>query len=87
MEACVHPFFDELRNPNIRLPNGNLPPPLFDFTPEGGSLFSFILFILFHLTHVLILTVPGSDRSAELENASPELIQRLMPENGKKVNA
>lgn len=33
LEACVHPFFDELREPNNRLPNGRELPPLFNFTP------------------------------------------------------
>lgn len=33
LNACIHPFFDELRDPNARLPNGEpLPPSLFDFT-------------------------------------------------------
>lgn len=34
LEACVHPFFDELRDPNTRLPNGHPLPVLFDFKPE-----------------------------------------------------
>lgn len=54
LEACAHPFFDELRNPNTRLPNGNPLPPLFNF------------------------------KFQELVNASPEVIQRLMPEIVKK---
>ncbi|XP_004288335.1 PREDICTED: glycogen synthase kinase-3 homolog MsK-3-like [Fragaria vesca subsp. vesca] len=29
--ALVHPFFDELRDPNTRLPNGRFLPPLFNF--------------------------------------------------------
>lgn len=37
LEACVHPFFDELRDPNCRLPNGRPLPPLFNFKPQGGS--------------------------------------------------
>ncbi|XP_020244297.1 shaggy-related protein kinase eta-like isoform X2 [Asparagus officinalis] len=37
LEACAHPFFDELRNPNARLPNGEPLPPLFDFTPQAWS--------------------------------------------------
>ncbi|GAA0166288.1 non-receptor serine/threonine protein kinase [Lithospermum erythrorhizon] len=40
LEACVHPFFDELRDPNSRLPNGRPLPPLFNFKPpelEGIS--------------------------------------------------
>ncbi|AES61593.1 glycogen synthase kinase [Medicago truncatula] len=31
LEALVHPFFDELRDPNTRLPNGRHLPPLFNF--------------------------------------------------------
>ncbi|XP_024390669.1 shaggy-related protein kinase epsilon isoform X2 [Physcomitrium patens] len=34
LEACVHPFFDELRDPNCRLPNGRALPPLFNFKPQ-----------------------------------------------------
>lgn len=37
MEAIVHPFFDELRDPNTRLPNGRPLPPLFNFKPQGMS--------------------------------------------------
>lgn len=46
LEACIHPFFDELRDPNARLPNGRPFPPLFNFKPQG-LLFSIILFFLF----------------------------------------
>ncbi|KNA19600.1 hypothetical protein SOVF_059970 [Spinacia oleracea] len=31
LEALIHPFFDELRDPNSRLPNGRALPPLFNF--------------------------------------------------------
>ncbi|KAL7207741.1 hypothetical protein ACSBR1_029650 [Camellia fascicularis] len=34
LEACIHPFFDELRDPNIRLLNGCPLPPLFNFKPQ-----------------------------------------------------
>ncbi|KAJ6839112.1 shaggy-related protein kinase alpha-like [Iris pallida] len=34
LEACAHPFFDELRDPNACLPNGRPLPPLFNFTPQ-----------------------------------------------------
>ncbi|XP_039135901.1 shaggy-related protein kinase alpha-like [Dioscorea cayenensis subsp. rotundata] len=34
MEALIHPFFDDLRDPNTRLPNGRPLPPLFDFKPQ-----------------------------------------------------
>jgi len=43
-EACGHPFFDELRDPNTVLPNGKPLPPLFNFTEielkEVGPLLS-----------------------------------------------
>ncbi|XP_037873039.1 glycogen synthase kinase-3 beta isoform X3 [Bombyx mori] len=32
LQACVHSFFDELREPTARLPNGRPLPPLFNFT-------------------------------------------------------
>lgn len=32
MEACAHPFFDELRDPDCKLPNGRALPPLFNFS-------------------------------------------------------
>ncbi|KQK04055.1 shaggy-related protein kinase alpha [Brachypodium distachyon] len=34
LEVLVHPFFDELRDPNTRLPNGRPLPPLFNFKPR-----------------------------------------------------
>ncbi|KAL5157398.1 Shaggy-related protein kinase eta [Glycine soja] len=34
LEACAHPFFDELREPHARLPNGRPFPPLFNFKQE-----------------------------------------------------
>ena len=47
LEACAHPFFDELRDPNFKLPRGGTPPPLFNFTEEeqkaAGPLLSKLL--------------------------------------------
>lgn len=37
-EALVHPFFDELRNPDTKLSTGRELPPLFDFTAEGKEM-------------------------------------------------
>lgn len=34
LATCSHPFFDELRDPKLRLPNGRPLPPIFDFTAE-----------------------------------------------------
>ncbi|CAI9778828.1 unnamed protein product [Fraxinus pennsylvanica] len=33
LDALIHPFFEELRDPNTRLPNGRFLPPLFNFKP------------------------------------------------------
>eukprot|EP00457_Paulinella_chromatophora_P002830 gb/GEZN01002835.1/.p1 GENE.gb/GEZN01002835.1/~~gb/GEZN01002835.1/.p1 ORF type:complete len:434 (+),score=74.33 gb/GEZN01002835.1/:157-1458(+) len=33
-EALAHPFFDELREPGIQLPNGKPLPPIFNFTDD-----------------------------------------------------
>eukprot|EP00160_Parvularia_atlantis_P014123 Unigene3327_Nuclearia_a/m.10207 Unigene3327_Nuclearia_a/g.10207 ORF Unigene3327_Nuclearia_a/g.10207 Unigene3327_Nuclearia_a/m.10207 type:complete len:406 (-) Unigene3327_Nuclearia_a:220-1437(-) len=38
MEALAHPFFDELRDLNTRLPTGQPLPPLFNFTEQELSL-------------------------------------------------
>ncbi|KAF5948254.1 hypothetical protein HYC85_014211 [Camellia sinensis] len=37
LEACAHPFFDDLREPTTSLPNGRPLPPLFNFTPQCES--------------------------------------------------
>nr|XP_031842684.1 glycogen synthase kinase-3 beta-like isoform X4 [Nomia melanderi] len=34
LQACAHPFFNELREQGKRLPNGRELPPLFDFTEQ-----------------------------------------------------
>jgi len=34
LEACAHVFFEELRDPTTRLPNGRDLPPLFNFTAQ-----------------------------------------------------
>uniref|UniRef100_A0A6N2LIN6 FACT complex subunit n=1 Tax=Salix viminalis TaxID=40686 RepID=A0A6N2LIN6_SALVM len=36
LDALTHPFFDELRDQNTRLPNGRFLPPLFNFKSHGG---------------------------------------------------
>ncbi|XP_022886190.1 shaggy-related protein kinase eta isoform X2 [Olea europaea var. sylvestris] len=53
LEACAHPFFDELREPNARLPNGHPFPPIFNFKQE-------------------------------LSGASPDLINKLIPDHVKR---
>jgi len=34
IDACVHPFFDEIRENGARLPSGRPLPPLFSYTPQ-----------------------------------------------------
>ncbi|KAH0467379.1 hypothetical protein IEQ34_004617 [Dendrobium chrysotoxum] len=50
LEACAHSFFDELREPNARLPNGRPFPPLFNFKQEASFLYFDSLNICFMLT-------------------------------------
>ena len=38
-QALMHPFFDELRSPELSLPNGKELPPLFEFTHEEIGFF------------------------------------------------
>merc|ERR550514_612677 len=39
IHACLHPFFDELRDPNFTKVDDDTPlPPLFNFTPEEYSI-------------------------------------------------
>jgi glycogen synthase kinase 3 beta len=38
LEACAHPFFDELREPHNKLPNGRHLPPLFNLTPHEQTI-------------------------------------------------
>ena len=39
IDACTHPFFNEIKNPATKLPNGNnIPQEMFIFTPEELSL-------------------------------------------------
>jgi len=47
LESCAHSFFDELRDPGIKLPNGRPLPPLFNFTESELSTKS-------HLYNILI---------------------------------
>lgn len=79
LDACAHPFFDDLRNPNVRLPNGEPLPPLFNFTPEGNDLPA-------PYAYGISLRILQSDSFlyAELKGASSELVQRLIPAHVKK---
>ncbi|KAK3194877.1 hypothetical protein Dsin_026187 [Dipteronia sinensis] len=82
LEACAHPFFDDLREPNVSLPNGRALPPLFNFTAQGKACLLFSLYLpksksSFCFRFMLIFL-------AELAGASAELRQRLIPEHARK---
>jgi len=38
LQVMAHPFFDELREPGVKLPNGKSPPELFNFTESEIAL-------------------------------------------------
>ncbi|CAG9856100.1 unnamed protein product [Phyllotreta striolata] len=46
LQACAHSFFNELREPNTRLPNGNELPPLFNFTEHELNIQPSLNFVL-----------------------------------------
>lgn len=87
MEALVHPFFDELRDPNTRLPNSRFLPPLFNFKPNGK--FSQFLFCL--RAHFLswcwdqyLMLIPLLCFSSELKGIPGDIVVKLIPEHARK---
>lgn len=50
LNALIHPFFNELRDPNTRLPNGRFLPPLFNFKSHG-----MIYHVVLHYTSLILL--------------------------------
>jgi len=70
VQAMVHPFFDELRQEDARMPNGKDFPPLFNFTREGEY------FLFFCLNSFDFKT----DEFACVElSVRPDLIRQLVP--------
>ena len=55
LDALTHPFFEELRDQNTRLPNGRFLPPLFNFKSHGMKL---LQSKLFSITAVYYLSIP-----------------------------
>ncbi|XP_020113532.1 shaggy-related protein kinase alpha-like [Ananas comosus] len=58
LEALIRPFFDELRDPNTRLPNGRSFPPLFNFKPhelKGAPMEIVVKLIPEHARHQCLL--------------------------------
>lgn len=55
LQACAHQFFNELREPNTRLPNGNELPPLFNFTEQGNWRCIHILIIIWKICAISLI--------------------------------
>lgn len=71
LDALLHPYFDDLRSQSLTLPNGILPPPLFNFSPVG--IFIFIFFIEIRVNpRVFDKLIPPHARNSE--NWPPEVI-------------
>lgn len=75
LQACAHPFFNELREGNKTLPNGREFPPLFNFTEQGKSLD--LLRYLNNLKFILFTELA----------IQPSLNASLMPRNPNDVSA
>jgi glycogen synthase kinase 3 beta len=39
IEALCHPFFDPIRDPNTRLPDGQPLPPVLNFSRQGKKIY------------------------------------------------
>ena len=48
LQACAHTFFDELREPGTKLPNGRDLPLLFNFTEQVHTGFFSVTFLFFY---------------------------------------
>jgi hypothetical protein len=87
LDACAHPFFDELRDLNTHLPNGR-PLPLVDFTLQGTSYICLFL-VSFSITFNNVCNSISCFSCfifscIEFEGLAPELVQRLIPEYSRK---
>ncbi|XP_075438143.1 LOW QUALITY PROTEIN: glycogen synthase kinase-3 beta-like, partial [Ascaphus truei] len=75
LQACAHSFFDELRDPNIRLPSGRELPPIFNFSSVELSIQPVLNSVLVppHLqaSHSHGDGRPGSDRLKTSDVAEP----------------
>lgn len=53
LEACAHAFFDELRQPNTRLPSGRDLPMLFNFSTTGIGTLPTECFTIHYFVHYI----------------------------------
>lgn len=60
LEACAHKFFDELRDPGVRLPSGKDLPLLFNFSQQGTFIYSLLTFTFTYSILSLYLLLDAS---------------------------
>lgn len=70
LEACSFPFFDELREPTTRLPNGREMPFLFNFSPEELAMKSSVSHKLIP-PHIRVQSTPNSNTSVTQSTLEP----------------
>ncbi|NXD71323.1 GSK3B synthase, partial [Eolophus roseicapillus] len=82
LEACAHSFFDELRDPNVKLPNGREKPALFNFTTQELSSNPSLASILIpaHARNQAAASTPTNATAASGENVQlPASLPTLAP--------
>ncbi|TVU18022.1 hypothetical protein EJB05_34089 [Eragrostis curvula] len=86
LETLIHPFFDELRDPNTRLPNGRFLPPLFNFKPHWYGCYTDFTCTYKNIKtpHQLILPCYICGTKTELKNMPMEFLVKLIPEHARR---
>lgn len=87
LEACSHPFFDELREPNNKLPNGRDLPPLFNLTQHELTIQPALngKLIPAHVSGSAAAAA-GSSSSAGAASASGDASSKLIDSNNNGAN-
>jgi len=85
----IHPFFDELRDPNTRLPNGRFLPPLFNFKPHGKPVILTSLALIKKprnnsSTDMLLQCCYSGGIETELKSVPMDFLVKLIPEHARK---
>ncbi|KAF5946863.1 hypothetical protein HYC85_017091 [Camellia sinensis] len=88
LDALIHPFFDELRDSNTRLPNGRFLPPIFNFKPHGmkfETIFPDVCFVFYFepLIYTVVAAMPVIG-DPELKGVPAEILVKLIPEHARK---
>ncbi|CAG0912296.1 unnamed protein product [Notodromas monacha] len=87
LKACAHQFFEELREPNTRLPNGRDLPPLFNFTEHELRIDPSLNAVLIppHVRNQRTTSVGGKPEGSGSGGSSPSVLagkDTELPGNG-----